>query len=103
MSKKQQPELDAGTEATATFQLENVEMDPDVVSTLVASDRTKHTHWTQTLWGTHVRWACTYCPFDTLDGEAAMAEHYRVQHAPPPPPAPIKVVLVADRFGNVMR
>ncbi|MBK8211569.1 MAG: hypothetical protein IPK78_18090 [Rhodospirillales bacterium] len=59
--------------------------------------------WTETTWGTHARWACRLCPFDTLDGEEAMAEHYLVEHAPPPAPAPAPVVQVYDRFGNPVR
>lgn len=57
--------------------------------------------WTETVWGTHARWACRLCPFDTLDGEAAAAEHYRVEHAPPPPPA-VERVQVYDRWGNAV-
>lgn len=57
--------------------------------------------WTETLWGTRARWACVLCPFDTLDGEAVMAEHYLAEHAPPAP-APVERVQVYDRWGNAV-
>lgn len=66
---------------------------------LVASPREKA--WTETVWGTHVRWACRLCPFDTLDGEEAAAEHFRVEHAPPPPPV-VERIQVYDRWGNAV-
>lgn len=66
----------------------------------VEEEATAPAHWTETVWGTMARWACAYCPFDSLDGEAAMAEHYRAEHAPPPPPAPVVAIQVYDRWGN---
>lgn len=56
--------------------------------------------WTVGAWGGLPQWRCTLCPFDTLDGEAAMRVHYADVHAPPPPAAPAPTVLRADRFGN---
>ena len=56
--------------------------------------------WTVAAWGEFPQWRCTLCPFDTLDGEAAMRAHYAAVHAPPPPAAPAPTVLRADRFGN---
>lgn len=57
-------------------------------------------HWRVTVWGVLPRWACSYCPFDTLDGEEAMAEHYRAEHAPPPLVVAPSLVQVYDRWGN---
>lgn len=56
--------------------------------------------WTVGAWGEFAQWQCALCPWDTLDGEEAMREHYVTVHAPPPPAAPAPTVLRADRFGN---
>lgn len=40
--------------------------------------------WSIGRWHDVPLYACLFCPFDTLDGEAAMLEHWREVHAPPP-------------------
>lgn len=52
-------------------------------------------------WATLTQWRCRYCPWDTLDGEAAAWEHYNQVHRPPEPEGkPAPMILLADRFGN---
>lgn len=46
------------------------------------------------------QWRCVLCPWDTLDGEAAMLAHYQANHAPPPPPPAPVLIQAYDRFGN---
>ena len=53
-------------------------------------------------WKGIVQYRCTKCPFDTVDGEAAMVEHIRTAHAPPPEPRMVELPLV-DRYGNPMQ
>lgn len=49
-------------------------------------------------WGGLTQWACRLCPWDTLEGEAAMMEHLAARHAPPaPPPALIQVYDAGGR------
>jgi hypothetical protein len=40
--------------------------------------------WSIGKWHDVPLYACLFCPFDTLSGEAAMLEHWRGVHAPPP-------------------
>ena len=58
-------------------------------------------------WGEFTQWRCRFCPWDTLDGEAAMLEHYESVHKPPipakPPISAATSILIADRFGNPVR
>lgn len=89
MSKKVKDE----TEATDLVMADKPEMEAEPAPPEKA--------WTETVWGTHVRWACRLCPFDTLDGEEAAAEHFRVEHAPPPPPV-VERIQVYDRWGNAV-
>lgn len=53
-------------------------------------------------WGNYDRWQCNFCPWDTLEGEAALMAHYRAHHAPPPTPEPQDAQPVFDRFGNLI-
>lgn len=96
MSRKQQNEPDEIVLADGKNTI-----DPGVAEEVPPAS--EPANWTEGLWGVHVRLACAYCPFDTLDGEEVMAEHYHSQHAPPPPPSPTPVVLIADRYGNQVR
>jgi hypothetical protein len=58
-------------------------------------------HFTLGRWQTFTQWKCAYCPYDTLQGEAVIMEHYQERHAPPPEPAPApRLIQVADRSGN---
>jgi hypothetical protein len=51
-------------------------------------------------WGEFTQWKCAYCPFDTLEGEAAMLEHYHRVHAPVLAKA-VRKPETRDRFGNL--
>lgn len=59
--------------------------------------------WVMGMWGTFTQWQCTLCRWDTLEGEAAILEHYLAVHAPPKAPDRPGVVLRADRFGNEIK
>jgi hypothetical protein len=48
-------------------------------------------------WNGKPQWKCKLCPWDTLEGEAAMLEHLATRHKPP---APRVSILVADKHGN---
>jgi hypothetical protein len=49
-------------------------------------------------WGGFTQWQCKLCPWDTLEGEAAMLEHLASAHAPPPKPK--SPILIADKSGR---
>lgn len=55
------------------------------------------------VWGEFKQWRCRFCPWDTLEGEAAMREHFQAVHAPPPEPPQVSMIVRADRFGNEVR
>lgn len=57
--------------------------------------------YTTNTWNGLPRWACTQCPWDTLDGEEAMLEHIAEAHTPPPPVVS-RIIPVYDRFGNLV-
>lgn len=57
------------------------------------------TRWTVGMWSTFSQWRCALCPFDTLDGLAAIEAHWLAEHAPPVPP-PVEKIQIYDRFGN---
>ena len=59
--------------------------------------------WITAEWGVLPQWRCCLCPFDTLDGEAAMLEHWRECHAHPVPVAPPPVIQIYDKWGNPQR
>lgn len=40
--------------------------------------------WSIGRWHDIPLYACLFCPFDTLNGEPAMLEHWREVHEPPP-------------------
>lgn len=48
-------------------------------------------------WNGKPQWRCKLCPWDTLEGEAAMLDHMATRHKPP---APRVSILVADARGN---
>lgn len=52
-------------------------------------------------WNGLSRWACTQCPWDTLDGEDAMLEHVAEAHTPAPAPVS-RIIPVYDRYGNLV-
>lgn len=58
-------------------------------------------HFTLGKWGSHDRWACDLCPFDTLDGEGVIMAHLEQVHYPAPPPEPV-LIPVYDRWGNLV-
>ena len=63
------------------------------------------TRWTENEWHGLRHWQCNSCPFDTLDGQGIMLEHWREAHAPKPPishrePAQSSIVYVANKRGN---
>lgn len=49
-------------------------------------------------WRGRMQWKCKQCPWDTLEGEAAMLEHIASAHTPPPKRKGI--VLIADKSGR---
>ena len=46
------------------------------------------------------RWQCGLCPWDTLEGLAAMMEHIRERHTAPAPRIVRRPSPILDRFGN---
>jgi len=42
--------------------------------------RDKTSRWTEGTWKGNPRWQCALCPWDTLDGEAAMQAHFEAAH-----------------------
>lgn len=51
-------------------------------------------------WGGYTQWKCRYCPWDTLEGEQALIDHFTVTHNQPAENQHSSILLVADRFGN---
>lgn len=51
-------------------------------------------------WRGRTQWRCRACPWDTLDGEAAIMEHIQAAHTPKPPPRRAVTLPLVDRFGN---
>lgn len=49
-------------------------------------------------WGGFTQWKCKLCPWDTLEGEAAMLEHLASAHAPPPKPK--SPIVIANKSGG---
>lgn len=58
-------------------------------------------HYDEQQWKGLGRFACRLCPFDTLDGEAAVLDHLRRTHFRPPPRPPAILPRVT-RFGKVI-
>jgi len=57
-------------------------------------------YFTMGSWNGFPQWKCKQCPWDTLDGEGALMEHYAERHGPPPePPKPV-IIPIYDRWGN---
>ena len=56
--------------------------------------------WITGRWGDYPQWRCMFCPFDTLDGEAAMLEHWHEIHASLAPVVTPPVIQVYDHRGN---
>ena len=68
---------------------------PDKKPALIAPDSRFHL----LSWNNMPMWRCSVCPFDTLDGEDVIVEHYVREHVPAVPP-PVVIIPVYDRFGN---
>jgi hypothetical protein len=60
-------------------------------------------YFTMGRWNGLPQWKCTQCPWDTLDGEATLMEHYAERHAPPPEPAKPTIIQTFDRWGNEVK
>lgn len=73
----------------------------DVVSP--AGNQAEPKPWYTAEWGTLPIWRCVLCPFDTLDGEEAMLEHWNLAHVHPEPVKPPSVIQIYDRWGNPQR
>lgn len=82
------------TEAEAEVQTDSMELDE-----AKAQAGPVETRWTVGRWGELEQWQCALCPFDTLDGAAAIEAHWLAEHAPPPPPL-VEKIQIYDRFGN---
>jgi hypothetical protein len=54
------------------------------------------------MWGAFPQWKCLHCPWDTLDGEAAMLEHYARVHLVRAA-EPARTIPVFDRWGNEVK
>lgn len=54
--------------------------------------------WIMGTWHGLPRWQCALCPWDTLEGEAAMIEHIEQLHGVAP--APATLVQAYDAWGN---
>jgi len=52
-------------------------------------------------WRGFTQWRCKFCPWDTLEGEAAILEHLRSAHAPSPEPK--SPILIADKHGRQIK
>jgi hypothetical protein len=50
------------------------------------------------VWAGRPQWQCPYCPWDTLEGEQAIVDHWEARHAPPPPIPPL--VQAFDKRGK---
>lgn len=57
--------------------------------------------WETGEWSFYPIWRCVLCPFDTLEGEEAMLEHWHSAHEhPTETPAP-STIPIYDRRGNL--
>lgn len=56
--------------------------------------------WETSEWGVLPQWRCVLCPFDTLEGEAAMLEHWLNVHTHPALVVTPSVIQVYDHRGN---
>ena len=68
----------------------------------VAEPKAPETRYTLLTWGVHPMWRCTVCPWDTVESEAAMLEHYQREHVAAVP-LPAVHIPVYDRWGNLVR
>ncbi len=76
-----------------------IEQTPEEI--LVASDQVKSEPlWVMGQWADMPQWRCSFCPFDTLDGEAVMLAHWQAEHAPPAPVVTPPTIQIYDRWGN---
>jgi hypothetical protein len=55
--------------------------EPDITTTSMTP---VYALWAINRWHDKTLYTCLFCPFDTLNGEAAMLEHWREVHAPTP-------------------
>lgn len=79
--------------------IEQVEADISVADGPGAAE----TRWITAEWGVYAQWRCVLCPFDTLDGEEAMLEHWQNAHVHPEPVKAPSVIQVYDKWGNPQR
>lgn len=63
-------------------------------------EETEVKHYREGSWKGFTQHLCNYCPWDTLQGEAAMLAHLQAQHFPPKPEPTPSRILVADRRGK---
>jgi len=56
--------------------------------------------WETGEWSFFPIWRCVLCPFDTLEGEEAMLEHWHSAHEHPAPVVTPSVIQVYDHRGN---
>ena len=77
----------------------NIEQPDDVFS--AADDPVQpESRWETAEWSFYTLWRCVLCPFDTLEGEDAMMEHWLNVHTHPAPVVTPSVIQVYDRRGN---
>lgn len=53
--------------------------------------------FTNGTWAGRPQWRCAFCPWDTLESEAAMLEHYETVHKPPEPPKPEGLIMIGKK------
>lgn len=80
----------------------DVEIDQTESDISVGGDPVKpEALWLVSKWGDYPQWRCMFCPFDTLNGETAILEHWREMHALPAPVVTPAMIPVYDRRGNL--
>ena len=57
--------------------------------------------WETGEWSFYPLWRCVLCPFDTLEGEEAMLEHWLSAHEHPAEIPPTSTIPIYDRRGNL--
>lgn len=57
--------------------------------------------WQTAEWSFYTLWRCVLCPFDTLEGEEAMLEHWQSAHEHPTEISAPSTIPIYDRRGNL--